>query len=179
VNIHATRIRRRRRLLTTDPRFAGRHAGLANFLTREATRANATPLRIQDSLVVAVGGTGYAVGDRFAIVGGTFTAQGTGMVTSVAAGVVTAVKRIDPGQYTVTPGAAAVTTVLTGAGDAALTVNTTLSGAVATVTTAELLAGIRSRQNLAATVPTITRARHFRNPRQTDQTYLENGVPVV
>ncbi len=35
------RIRHRRRLLTTDPRFDGRHPGTANFLTREATRANA------------------------------------------------------------------------------------------------------------------------------------------
>lgn len=34
------RIRHRRRLLTTDPRFDSRHPGTANFLTREATRAN-------------------------------------------------------------------------------------------------------------------------------------------
>lgn len=179
VNAHAVRIRHRRRLLVSDPRFPGRHPGLANFLTREATRANATPLRIEDNLAVVAGGTGYAVGDEFAIVGGTSTIQATGMVTAEAAGVVTGVKIIEPGQYTVNPGVGAATTVISGAGDAALTVTTTLSSAVVGVTDAELLAGIRAQEDVGGTVPIITRARHFRNARQTDKTYTDNGVPVV
>lgn len=35
-----TRIRHRRRLLTTFPKFQARFPGLSNFLTREAARAN-------------------------------------------------------------------------------------------------------------------------------------------
>lgn len=182
VDPHAVRIRHRRRLFTTNPRFAARHPGLANFLTREATRANATPLRIA-TLAVNVGGTGYAVGDKFLVVGGTFSDQASGIVTEVAAGVVTAIAVLDAGTYTINPGVAAVTAdfqakngTTPGTG---LTIDTTLSGVVAGVTDAELLAGLRAQLDVGGTVPTITRARHFRNRRQTDATYTQNGVPVV
>ena len=68
VNIHARRIRHRRRLITTDPRFRSRHAGLDNFLTREAARANASPLRLVGEAIAAAG-SGYVVGDQFDIAG--------------------------------------------------------------------------------------------------------------
>ena len=182
VNPHATRIRHRRRLLTTDGRFRSRHAGLDNFLTREATRANATPLRlVLDS--VAAGGTGYAVGDKFNITGGTFTIPAIGMVTAVSAGVVTAAKIIDGGQYTVvTPPASATTVIQAKNGTTpgtGLTVTDSLTAAVAGVTNAELLAGLRAVENVAGTVPITTRARHFRDPRNSSVDYLDNGVPIA
>ncbi len=182
VNIHATRIRNRRRLLTADPRFRSRHAGLDNFLTREATRANATPLRlVLDS--VAAGGTGYAVGDQFSITGGTFTIPAIGMVTAVSAGVVTGAKIIDGGQYTVvTPPASATTVIRAKNGTTpgtGLTVTDSLTAAVAGVTAAELLAGLRARLDVGGTVPITTRARHYRDPRNSSVDYTDNGVPIA
>ena len=179
VNIHATRIRHRRRLLTTDGRFRSRHPGLANFLTREAARANATPQRITDPPAVAAGGTGWSVGDQFLINGGTFTVQAIGQVAAEAAGVVTAVSIVQAGRYTANPGVGATTTAILPATGIGLTVTTALTGAVVGVTDQELLTGLRGQLNIAGTVPIITRARHFRNPLQTDQTYLDNGVPIV
>jgi hypothetical protein len=64
-----------------------------------------------------VGGTGYAVGDRFAIGTGT---GGVGRVTAVSGGVVTAVELLTGGKdYTV---ATQATVAIDGAGDNALTV---------------------------------------------------------
>lgn len=175
VNIHARRIRHRRQLITTDGRFRSRHPGLDNFLTREATRANATPLRLAQALAIDAGGATYAIGDEFLIVGGTFSIQGRGIVTAVSAGVVTGARVIDPGEYTVNPGAAAVTS---GAGDDNLTVDTTLTTAVAGVTDQELLDGLRAQEDVGGTVPIVTKAAHFRNARQTSVTYTDNGVPI-
>lgn len=182
VNTHAKRIRNRRRLLTTDDRFRSRHPGLDNFLTREATRANATPLRLAKTLVVGAGGSGYSIGDEFSIAGGTGSG-GEGIVTAVAAGVVTGVKIINGGNYTIVPPALSATTVIRGKNGTTpgtgLTVTASLTAAVAGVTAAELLAGLRSRLDVGATVPIITRARHFRNPLQTSVDYTDNGVPIV
>ncbi len=183
VNTHAKRIRNRRQLLTNDERFRSRHPGLDNFLTREATRANATPLRLANALAIAAGGTGYSVGDVFSITGGTFSDQGFGIVDAVTAGVVTAAHVLNPGTYTVNPGAASATVHVrikngaTPAGDD-LTVDTTLTAAVTGVTAAELLAGLRSREDVGGTIPIITRARHFRDRRQTSVDYTDNGVPI-
>ncbi len=182
VNTHAKRIRNRRRLLTTDGRFRSRHPGLDNFLTREATRANATPLRLAKPLVVGAGGTGYSVGDEFSIAGGTGSG-GEGIVTAVAAGVVTAAKIINGGTYTVVPPALSATVhirIKNGATPAGndLTVSPTLTAAVVGVTAAELLAGLRAREDVGGTVPIITRARHYRNPLQTSVDYTDNGVPI-
>ena len=182
-NPKLTHIRHRRRLLTTNARLASRHPAYTNFLTREATRANATPLRLA-SLAVAVGGTGYSIGDKFSVTGGTGTVTAIGMVSAVSAGVVTGVIVFDAGQYTVAPGLASATTIVQAKNGTTpgtgLTVDANaLTGAVAGVTDAELLAGLRGVTDLAGTVPTITRARHFRNDRNTDDTYTENGVPVV
>ncbi len=173
------RIRHRQYLVAASTRMQGRMPALDNFLIREAARANASPLRILDTLAIVVGGTLYAVGDRFAIVGGTSTIQATGMVTAVAAGVVTGVKIIDSGQYTINPGAAAATTVLSGAGDAALTVTTALSAAVAGVTEAEILAAIEADTNVAGTVHTFVDADLMRNRRNSSATYLAAGVPIA
>lgn len=182
VNTHATRIRHRRRLLTTDDRFRSRHPGLDNFLTREATRANATPLRLAKTLVIGAGGSGYAVGDEFSISGGTGSG-GEGIVTAVAAGVVTAAKVISGGTYTVVPPALSATTVIRAKNGttpgAGLTVTPSLTAAVVGVTAAELLAGLRSLLDVGGTVPIITRARHYRNPEQTSVDYTDNGVPIV
>ena len=98
--------------------------------------------------------------------------------------VVTGVAFFDPGEYTVAPGLAKVTAITQAKNGTTpgtgLTVDANaLTGAVAGVTDAELLAGLRGVTDLAGTVPTITRARHFRNDRNTDDTYTENGVPVV
>ncbi len=182
VNPHVTHLRHRRRLLTTDDRFRSRHAGLDNFLTREATRANATPLRLARAVAVVAGGTGYSVGDVFSITGGTGSG-GEGMVTAVAAGVVTAAKIIDGGTYTVVPGVASATVhirIKNGATPAGndLTVTASLTAAVTGVTAAELLAGLRAREDIGGTVPITTRALHFRDPQQTSVTYTGNGVPI-
>jgi hypothetical protein len=184
VNPHASRIRHRRALVVSDPRFPSRHPGLANFLTREATRANATPLRLAEALAVIAGGTGYSVGDKFSITGGTSTIPAAGVVTAVAAGVVTAAKIIDGGAYTIVPPAASATVhtrIKNGATPAGndLTVTATLTAAVVGVTGQELLSGIRAVEDVGGTVPIITRARHFRDPRQTSVTYTDNGVPIA
>lgn len=173
------RLRHRNRLVAGSVRVEGRHPALDNFLIREAARANAAPLRILDTLVIAAGGTGYAVGDRFTIDGGTGTITAIGMVSAVAAGVVTAAKVLDSGEYTVNPGAGAATTALSGAGDDALTVDTTLSGAVAGVVEAEVLAAIRNDINVAGTVPIFVDADTFRDPRNSSDKYEAAGVPIV
>ena len=182
VNTHIKRLRHRRALLTTDDRFRSRHPGLDNFLLREAVRANVTPLRlVLDS--VAAGGSGYSVGDQFNITGGTFSIAAVGMVTAVAAGVVTAAKIIDGGQYTVvTPPASATTVILAkngaGAAGTGLTVNDSITASVTGVTAAELLAGLRAREDVGGTIPIITRARHYRDPRNSSVDYTNNGVPI-
>lgn len=177
-----TRVRHRRRLFTTNARFAGRHSALNNFLTREVTRANATPLRIA-TLAVNAGGTGYAVGDKFLIAGGTFSDQATGIVTSETGGVVDGVAILDAGTYTVNPGAGAATSSFQAKNGSTpgtgLTVDTTLSGAVAGVTTAEILAGLRGQLDVGGTVETITRARVIRDRRQTDDLYQSQGIPTA
>ncbi len=183
VNTHAKRIRNRRQLFTNDVRFRSRHPGLDNFLTREATRANATPLRLVLD-AIAAGGSGYSVGDQFSITGGTFSIAAVGMVTAVSAGVVTAAKIIDGGQYTVVTPPASPTTVIrakngSGAAGTGLTVNDSLTAVVVGVTAAELLAGLRAREDVTGTVPIITRARHFRDPRNSSVDYTNNGVPIV
>lgn len=179
------RIRHRDRLVAASRRLQGRQPALDNFLIREAARAIASPLRILDTLAIIAAGTGYAVGDRFAISGGTSSLQGSGMVTAVAAGLVTGVKIIEPGEYTVNPGVAAATTVLSGAGDAALTVTTALSVAVAGVTEAELLAAIEGigtsslHRNIGDSFDIQVDGNYLRNPRQSSQTYLDAGVPIA
>lgn len=183
VNIHATRIRHRRRLVVVDGRFRSRHPGLDNFLTREATRAIATPLRLANALVIGAGGTGYSVGDEFSITGGTGSG-GEGIVTAVAAGVVTAAKIIKGGAYTIVPPALSATVhirIKNGATPAGnnLTVTASLTAAVVGVTAQELLSGIRAQEDVGGTVPIITRARHFRDPLQTSVDYTDNGVPIA
>lgn len=80
------------------------------------------------ALAVNAGGTGYVVGETFDVVGGTpigsFVARG--VVTAEAAGVVTAVKYISAGAYSVLPGAVgAATTNASAAGNDDLTVDLT------------------------------------------------------
>ena len=82
------------------------------------------------------GGTGYAVGDLFNITtGGTI---GKGRVTSVAAGVVTGVALYSAG-LTYTTGAAKATTIISGAGNNALTVEITTVGTVGRITSVQNL----------------------------------------
>ena len=175
------RIRHRRRLVAGSPRVEGRHPALDNFLVREAARAIASPLRLAQALAVNVGGTTYAVGDVFLIAGGTFTSQATGMVTAVAAGVVTACIVLDPGEYTVNPGAGAATS---GAGDDALTVDTTLTSAVVGVTEAEVLAAIEGvgtstlNRNIADTFSIQVSGGYLRG-RNSSELYLNAGIPIV
>jgi hypothetical protein len=93
--------------------------------TSGITVLNATP---------TVGGAGYAVGDLFNITtGGTV---GKGRVEAISAGgVVTAVSLYSSG-INYTPGAGKATTIISGAGNNALTVNITTVGTVARITTA-------------------------------------------
>jgi len=182
VNPHARRIRHRRRLLTTDPRFRSRHPGLDNFLTREATRANAAPQRLIGE-AIAAGGSGYFVGDQFSITGGTFTVPAVGMVSEVAAGVVTNAKLVERGNYTVVTPPASPTTVIRQKNGAptpgtGLTINDSITVTVAGVTAEELLAGIRSRTNLAGTVETLKGARLYRARENSSDTYQDAGVPI-
>ena len=182
VNPHARRIRHRRRLLTTDPRFRSRHPGLDNFLTREATRANASPQRLIGE-AIAAGGSGYFVGDQFSITGGTFTVPAVGMVSEVAAGVVTNAKLVERGTYTVVTPPASPTTVIRQKNGAptpgtGLTINDSITVTVAGVTAEELLAGIRSRTNLAGTVETLKGARLYRARENSSDTYQDAGVPI-
>ena len=179
------RIRHRRRLVAASTRLQGRQPALDNFLVREAARAIASPLRILDTLAVVVGGTGYAVGDRFTINGGTSTIGATGMVQAESAGVVTLVKILDPGEYTINPGVGAATTALSGAGDDALTVTTALSAAVVGVTEAEVLAAVEGvgtsslNRNIADTFDIQVDGNYLRSRRNSSQTYLDAGIPIV
>ena len=75
-------------------------------------------------IAVVAGGTGYATGDIVQVTTGTSTVKAQGIVTA-AAGVVTAVQVINSGSYTVAPTASGATTVVTGSGNAALTVTCT------------------------------------------------------
>ena len=183
VNPHARRIRHRRRLLTTDTRFRSRHPGLDNFLTREATRANASPLRLIGE-AIAAGGSGYFVGDQFSITGGTFSVPAVGMVSEVAAGVVTNAKLVERGVYTVVTPPASPTTVIRQKNGAptpgtGLTINDSITVAVVGVTAAELMAALRSRLNLAGTIETRKAARDYRNRENSSDTYADAGVPIV
>ena len=121
---------------------------------------------------------GFCKSDRFTIDGGTGTITAIGMVTAETAGVVDAAKVIDSGEYTVNPGAAAATTALSGGGDDALTVDTTLSSAVVGVTEAEILDAIRNDTNVAGNVPTFVGADTFRNRRNSSDKYEAAGVPI-
>lgn len=297
-NPQLTRIRHRRRLSITNPRFASRHPAYANFLDREAIRANATPTRLAPFGLVT-GGNGYSVGDMFSPAGGisTLTAIGivqevsstsTGTLTMLAnaaaletvtigsavytfkaalsdpfdvligalasdsivnlvaaiiAGVgegithgtgttanpevtaaigagdtmdvsallagddgnsvvttetgahmewgadtllnggASAVGMFDAGAYIAAPGFASTTAVKMKNGKVpgtGLVVDATfITGVVSGVTNAELIDGLRGVTDITGNVPTITRARHFRDDRQTDSTYTDNGVPIV
>lgn len=175
------RLRHRRRLIAGSSIVQGRHPGLDNFLIREAARAIASPLRLAQALAVVAGGTTYALGDQFNILGGTGSG-GTGIVTAVAAGVVTAARVLDPGVYTVNPGVGAATS---GAGDDALTVTTTLTAAVAGVTEAELLtqiAGVGTSdkaRNTGNTFDIQVSAQYLRIPANSSELYDNAGVPIV
>jgi hypothetical protein len=182
VNSHARRLRHRRRLLTTDGRFRSRHPGFDNFLTREATRANASPLRLIGE-AIAAGGSGYFVNDQFSITGGTFSVPAVGMVSAVAAGVVTGAKLVERGVYTVVTPPASPTTVIRQKNGApapgtGLTINDGITVAVVGVTAAELLAALRSRLNLAGAIPTLKDARAYRNRENSSDTYQDAGVPI-
>jgi hypothetical protein len=176
------RIRHRRRLVVANGRFPSRQPALSNFLTREAARAIASPLRLNQALAIAAGGTTYGVGDEFLIVGGTFTEQGRGRVTAVAAGVVTAAYVFDPGVYTVTPGAGAATS---GAGDDALTVDTTLTTVVVGVTDQEILDALQGvgtgtlNRNIADTFDIEVSGQYLRSPYNSSELYVNAGIPVV
>ena len=146
-----------------------------------------TPLEIR--LRRLGGGTGYSVGDIFSITGGTSTVQAFGIVDTVAAGVVTAAHVIEPGVYTVNPGAAAATVharIKNGATPAGndLTVTTTLTTAVAGVTEAELLAAIQGvgfgtlNRNVGDSFDVQVSAQILRLP-NSSELYLDTGVPIV
>lgn len=84
------------------------------------------------TMTVNAGGTGYVVGESFDIVGGTalsgFVARG--VVTAEAAGVVTGVKILSAGAYSVAPGlTGALTTNASAAGNDDLTVDITMQTA--------------------------------------------------
>lgn len=176
------RIRHRRRLAVANGRFPSRQPALSNFLTREAARAVASPLRLAQALAIGAGGTTYALGDEFLIVGGTFTTQGRGRVTAVAAGVVTAAVVSEPGEYTVNPGAGAATS---GAGDDNLTVDTTLTTAVVGVTDQEILDAIQGvgtgtlNRDIGDSFDIQVDADYFRSPSNSSELYTNAGVPVV
>lgn len=183
VNPHTTRIRHRRRLLVSDPRFAARHPGLANFLDREAARANATPLRIDPTFGQVDGGSGWETGDKVLVVGGTFTIQAIAQVGNVIAGSSDFLNLIDPGEYTIAPGLGAATVptqVKNGRtpGTGIVVDADVLTFSPTGVTAAEILGGLRGQTDVSGNLHIITRARHFRTPRQTEATYFDRGVPV-
>jgi hypothetical protein len=154
-----------------------------NFLTREATRANASPLRLVGEAIAAAG-SGYAVQDQFDITGGTFTVPAVGMVSAVGgSGEVTGAKLIERGVYTVVTPPASPTTVIrrkngAPAAGTGLTINDGITVAVSGVTAAELLSALRSRLNLAGTIPTRKAARDYRNRENSSDTYEDAGVPI-
>lgn len=82
-------------------------------------------------LVPVVGGSGYVVGDQFAIGGGTYTTQAVGTVTSLSGSAIATAEIVTPGSYSVRPSSPAASTATTGVGvGATFLVNTaTVPGA--------------------------------------------------
>ena len=178
------RLRHRRRLIAGSSIVQGRHPALDNFLIREAARANASPQRLVDPPAIVVGGTGWASGDQFLILGGTFTVQAIGQVVTEVAGVVTVISIIEAGRYTVNPGVGVATTAILPAVGIGLTVTTVLTGAVAGVTEAELLAAISGvgtsdkNRNIGDSFDIQVSAQYLRRP-ESSELYLDAGVPIA
>lgn len=96
---------------TNEP-YAQRRMTISNV---EATDSQVTAsFQGAASAVVAVGGTGYAVGQIVTLSGGTVEEAAQFIVTTVAAGVVTGVALYRTGRYTVTPANPGATTGGTG-----------------------------------------------------------------
>jgi len=66
--------------------------------------------------IVISGGSGYAVGDDFYLVGGTYTTQMRLRVATLSGSAVATVTSVNGGEYTVIPSTGASTTAITGAG---------------------------------------------------------------
>jgi hypothetical protein len=106
------------------------------------------------------------------------------MVSEVAAGVVTGAKLIERGTYTVVTPPASPTTIVRAKNGAptpgtGLTINDGITSSVSGVTAAELLAALRSRLNLAGSIPTRKAARDYRNRENSSDTYEDAGVPTT
>jgi hypothetical protein len=84
--------------------------------TAGGVQASGTTTLQISSVVVAGGGTGYTVGNILTLVGGTFTTAIQVQVTTVSAGVITAVAAYNNGNYTVAPSNPVSVTGGTGSG---------------------------------------------------------------
>ena len=96
------------------------------YVSANWVRSVSPPYSLQ-SPSVANGGTGYALGDQFTVLGGTSTVPAVGEITELASsgtGVVSRFEIITPGNYTVVPSSPASTSALLGAGSG-LTIVTT------------------------------------------------------
>ena len=91
------------------------------ILEKQRWRGVNAALSITDTLAVNVGGTGYTAGDVLTVSGGTGVAARI-TVSTVAAGVITAVQLLDAGLYSVDPTSPVSVTGGTGADDATFTV---------------------------------------------------------
>jgi lysophospholipase L1-like esterase len=87
------------------------------------------------AIAVPSGGSGYVVGDRVTLAGGTFTAPAVGNVTSVSGGAITAVAVDTAGLYTATPSNPVSQASTTGAGTGATFTVTWNGGVGATMAT--------------------------------------------
>jgi len=80
------------------------------LLDRQRWEGTSSGLSVVSSVTVAAGGTGYVVGEILTLDSGTTEDPARAKVTTVSAGVVTAVQLLDAGGYTVDPDATSATT---------------------------------------------------------------------
>jgi hypothetical protein len=77
------------------------NGGAAKRTMIYASEGNTSAIAL--SMAIAAGGTGYAVGDKIVLTGGTFSTAVTIVVNTVSGGVITSASIVNPGAYTVVP----------------------------------------------------------------------------
>lgn len=104
-----------------------------DYLVTDIDGSNAVTIdsRVAVTAAVAVGGTGYAIGDTVTLVDAAATVTSTWTVLTINAGVVLTVAVLREGRASTDLGAAVATAKITGSGDDALTLTATYGDGIA------------------------------------------------
>lgn len=103
-----------------------------DFLVTDIDGSDAVTIdsRVAVTAAVAVGGTGYAIGDTVTLIDAGATVASTWTVSAESAGVVTAVVVLNEGRTSTDLGVGVATTKITGGGDDALTLTATYGNGI-------------------------------------------------